>query len=211
MFWTRLHRGLLFEYDFLLTKLSTFSNISISKLFCPKYYCGTSPANFDVLDLLNCETSEARVTIFLKIVAYYKFDVVCLVISILYYIIRSQEKNLNQNRDSNLGPPDFLRSYNVNFPRHKLWVCFQSIFYEIPTITDIVCLLFLFIFIFFMSWIPPFSIYFLLLKTSSTYSKHNFSPKSEKSENRYCTKLEITILYSLIVFLDFSASMPLPD
>ena len=23
------------------------------------------------------------------------------------FIIRSQEKNLNQNRDSNLGPPDF--------------------------------------------------------------------------------------------------------
>ena len=92
------------------------------------------------------------------------------------YIIRSQEKNLNQNRDSNLGPPVnkmtdsvmtappgksgiylkreiwtwpgmrtgleirrsevripvldqifLLRSYNVNFPRHKLWVCFQLI------------------------------------------------------------------------------------
>ena len=25
----------------------------------------------------------------------------------VYFIIRSQEKNLNQNRDSNLGPPDF--------------------------------------------------------------------------------------------------------
>ena len=43
------------------------------------------------------------------------------------YIIRSQEKNVNLNRDSNLGPPEevqvqifLLRSDNVNFPRHKL-------------------------------------------------------------------------------------------
>jgi hypothetical protein len=36
---------------------------------------------------------------------------------VIFLIIRSQEKNLNQNRDSNLGPPD------VKFPKaNKLWV-----------------------------------------------------------------------------------------
>ena len=40
-------------------------------------------------------------------------------------IIRSQEKNSNQNRDSKLGPPDLvriflLRPYNAKFPKAQI-------------------------------------------------------------------------------------------
>ena len=87
---------------------------------------------------------------------------------IMHINIRSQDKNLYQNRDSNLGPPDsspalyhlsypgsyawfrrskdripvlvqifLLRSYNVNFPRHKLWVYFQLVIHIMSRINPI--------------------------------------------------------------------------
>ena len=42
-----------------------------------------------------------------------------------YMIIRSQEKNLNQNRDSNLGPPDF---YPGALPLELSWFICQLMF-----------------------------------------------------------------------------------
>ena len=33
----------------------------------------------------------------------------------IFYVIRSEEKNLNQNRDSNLGPPDFESRFWFKF------------------------------------------------------------------------------------------------
>ena len=43
------------------------------------------------------------------------------------YIIRSQEKKSFEVRIPVLVQIFLLRSYNVNFPMHKLWVCFQLI------------------------------------------------------------------------------------
>ena len=87
--------------------------LQVSSLKCSRWVC------INIFELFTKNNSQKRslllfpLNICLTKIALIQCEYMVwfLIVSTIYYVdtylIRSQEKNLNQNRDSKLGPPDF--------------------------------------------------------------------------------------------------------
>ena len=103
--WTMLHTDLL------------PSKLDKGQIFKSRY--------FSTLFLMVTYFSDSRWSIYLCLVELWKFPCDLM---LLYRISREKFEPGFEPRTSWFWFKFFLlRSYNVNFPRHKLWVCFQLI------------------------------------------------------------------------------------